>query len=202
MTVTAEKTTGASFSDGQDVAGEYSIDSAHSRLGFSARHAMVTKVRGSFGEFTGEGIFDTEDPSESSVKLTIEVASITTGNEMRDTHLRSNDFLSATEFPQITFASTKVTADESLNLTVVGDLTLRGVTRSIEIPFEFNGAAIDPYGNHRIGFEGRAKVNRSDFGVTWNGALETGGLLVSEEVGLEFDISAIKKVAEVEAGAA
>ena len=125
-------------------------------------------------------------------QLTIQAASIDTRNEQRDGHLRSNDFLALEEYPQITFVSTGVrqTGDTSLELT--GDLTIRGVTNPITVPFEFEGAATDPFGNLRVGFEGSVVINRKDYGVSWNAALEAGGVLVSEKVTLEFEVSAIK----------
>ena len=175
-----------------DLSGSYTIDPAHSRIGFVARHAMVTKVRGSFNEFEGSGVVDGADLTASKVTLTIQAASIDTRNEQRDGHLRSNDFLAMDEFPQITFVSTgfRQTGDTSLDLT--GDLTIKGVTNSVTVPFEFEGAATDPFGNLRVGFEGAVTINRKDYGITWNAALETGGVLVSEKIVLEFEISAIK----------
>jgi polyisoprenoid-binding protein YceI len=172
--------------------GTYTIDPAHSRIGFVARHAMVTKVRGSFNDFTGSAVVDGSDPAKSSATVTIKTASIDTRNEQRDGHLRSNDFLSMDEYPEITFASTGVeqTGDDSFDLT--GDLTIKGVTNSVTIPFTFEGAAKDPFGNLRAGFEGSVVINRKDYGITWNAALETGGVLVSEKITLEFEISAIR----------
>jgi polyisoprenoid-binding protein YceI len=186
-TLDTKKTEEASLS------GTYTIDEAHTRIGFSARHAMITKVRGSFDEFSGEGVLDVENPSASSVEIVIKAASIDTRNATRDEHLRSNDLLNIAEFPELTFKSTKVSGDADLNLTVEGDLTIKGITKTVVITFEYTGAATDPSGNHRIGFEGKSKINRSDYGVSLNVALETGGVLVSEEIGLEFEISAIKK---------
>jgi polyisoprenoid-binding protein YceI len=175
-----------------DLSGTYVLDPAHTRIGFVARHAMVTKVRGQFNEFEGSAIVDGDDFTKSSAQLTIQAASIDTRNEQRDGHLKSNDFLSLEEYPQITFVSTGVrqTGDTSLELT--GDLTIKGVTNSITVPFEFEGAATDPFGNLRVGFEGSVVINRKDYGVSWNAALEAGGVLVSEKVTLEFEISAIK----------
>jgi polyisoprenoid-binding protein YceI len=174
-----------------DLAGSYVIDPVHTRIGFVARHAMVTKVRGSFNEFEGSAVVGTTLDA-SSATLTIQSSSIDTRNEQRDGHLRSNDFLAMEEFPQITFVSTGVrqTADTTLELT--GDLTIKGVTNSVTIPFEFEGAATDPFGNLRIGFEGAVVINRKDYGITWNAALETGGVLVSDKITLEFEVSAIK----------
>jgi len=172
--------------------GTYAIDPSHSLIGFSARHAMVTKVRGSFKEFEGTGRFDPADPENIEIDLTIEASSIDTGNEDRDAHLRSNDFLAMEEYPRISFTSTAVEATGDDSYRVTGDLTMRGVTKPVTVDFEFTGAAVDPYGNQRIGFEGSATINRKDWGINWNAALELGGVLVSEKVGLEFAVSAIK----------
>ena len=176
----------------ESLTGDYTIDAAHSRVGFSARHAMVTKVRGQFNEFEGTALVDGTDLTRSTVQLTIEAASIDTRNEQRDGHLRSNDFLAMEEYPQITFVSTAVETTGPTSFDVTGDLTIKGVTNSVTIPFEFEGAATDPFGNQRVGFEGSVVINRKDYGVTWNAALETGGVLVSEKITLEFEVSAIK----------
>jgi polyisoprenoid-binding protein YceI len=173
------------------VAGTYTIDPAHTRIGFVARHAMVTKVRGSFNEFSGSGVFDPDNPANISVALTIEAASIDTRNADRDAHLRSNDFFAMEQFPQISFTSTSATKTDDRTYDITGDLTIKGVTKPITIAFEFEGAAVDPFGNHRIGFEGSTVVNRKDWGVNWNATLEAGGVLVSENVTLEFEVSAI-----------
>ncbi|HET6877776.1 MAG TPA: YceI family protein [Jatrophihabitans sp.] len=172
--------------------GSYTFDPAHTRIGFVARHAMVTKVRGAFNEFTGQTVIDGDEPSKSSVSLTIDVASIDTRNAQRDEHLRTNDFLDAATYPQITFTSTAITHRGGSEFEVTGDLTIKDVTKPVTIPLEFQGAATDPFGNQRIGFEGSVTINRKDWGVNWNAALETGGVLVSEKVTLEFEISAIK----------
>jgi polyisoprenoid-binding protein YceI len=175
----------------QDIAGDYTIDPSHTRLGFVARHAMVTKVRGQFGEFSGSAHVDTTQPGNSKVELTIKTASVSTGNPDRDGHLKSADFFDAETNPEITFVSTDVTRDGS-EWTITGDLTIKGVTKSVSIPFEETGSAQDPFGNVRVGFEGGVTVNRKDWGLTWNAALETGGVLVSEKIKLEFDVSAIR----------
>jgi polyisoprenoid-binding protein YceI len=172
--------------------GEYTIDGSHSSIGFVARHAMVTKVRGTFDEFTGSFTVDGDEPSKSSAQVTIQAHSIDTRNADRDGHLRSNDFLSMDEYPQITFTSTSITQTGENGFDVTGDLTIKDVTKSITIPFEFEGAAKDPFGNDRVGFEGSVSISRKDYGITWNAALETGGVLVSDKVTLEFEISAIK----------
>lgn len=174
------------------VTGTYKIDPSHSRIGFVARHAMVAKVRGSFNEFEGSGYFDVEDPAKSHLELTIKAASIDTRNPDRDAHLKSNDFFSMDEYPEITFASTKVEPLSANSYRVTGDLTLKGVTKSITFDLEYTGNVVDPWGNTRIGFEGSTTVNRKDWGVNWNVALEAGGVLVSENVTLEFEISAVR----------
>jgi len=175
-----------------ELTGNYTIDVAHTRIGFSARHAMVTKVRGAFNQFEGFAYLDAADPTKSTAKVTIAAKSIDTRNEQRDAHLRSNDFLDLDKYPEITFTSTSVTPNGNDVYTVTGDLTIRGVTKPVSIDFEFTGAAVDPFGNHRVGFEGSTVINRKDWGVSYNAALEAGGLLVSENVTLEFEVSAIK----------
>lgn len=174
------------------VDGTFAIDPAHSRLGFVTRHAMVTKVRGSFQEFSGTASGDGSDPSGVSVSVTADATSFTTGNQDRDQHVLSADFLDAENHPTLTFTSTGASIEGDV-LRLTGDLTIKGVTRSVTIPFEFGGEAVDPFGNDRIGFEGRTRISRKDFGLTWNAALETGGVLVSDEVTLELEISAIKQ---------
>jgi polyisoprenoid-binding protein YceI len=176
----------------QSLTGTYTIDPAHSSIGFTARHAMVTKVRGTFNEFEGTAVLDGDTPASSSARVTIKVHSIDTRNGQRDDHLRSNDFFSMDEFPEITFVSTGARQVDENTFELTGDLTVKGVTKSVTIPFEYQGAAQDPFGNTRVGFEGSTVINRKDFGVNFNAPLETGGVLVSDKVTLEFDISAIK----------
>jgi polyisoprenoid-binding protein YceI len=176
--------------------GTYAIDPAHSRVGFVARHAMVTKVRGSFNEFSGTGYFDAENPANSWAKLTIQAASIDTRNADRDGHLRSNDFFDMEQYPEITFSSTGVEPVDAERYRVTGDLTIKGVTRPVTVDVDYTGSAVDPFGHHRIGFEGRTTVNRKDWGVNWNAALEAGGVLVSEKVTLELEVSAIRSDAD------
>ena len=172
--------------------GTYNVDPAHTRIGFVARHAMVTKVRGAFKEFEGHGYFDADDPTRSTLELTIQGASVDTGNADRDAHLRGNDFLDLETYPEITFHSTAVEQVSGDEYNVTGDLTIKGVTRSVTIPFDVSGPVQDPWGNQRVGLEGRAEINRKDWGVSFNVALEAGGLLVSEKVVLEFDVAAVK----------
>ena len=172
--------------------GTYTLDPTHSRIGFIARHAMVTKVRGSFNEFSGSGSFDAENPANSSLSLIVQAASIDTRNADRDAHLRSNDFFAMDQYPEITFNSTSVEQVDGDRYAVTGDLTIKGVTRPVTVEFELAGSAVDPYGNLRIGLEGTTTINRKDFGVSWNAALEAGGVLVGEKVVLEFEVSAVK----------
>jgi len=172
--------------------GTYTLDAAHSRIGFVARHAMVTKVRGAFNEFEGTAVLDGNDVSASSARIVIEARSIDTRNAQRDEHLRSNDFLAMDEFPQITFVSTSARQTGDAEFEMTGDLTIKGATNSVTIPFTYEGSAQDPFGNTRVGFEGSVTVSRKDYGVSYNAALETGGVLISEKITLEFEISAVK----------
>ena len=194
---TTSTTPAASAANPEPVAltGDYTIDPAHTTLGFTARHAMVTNVKGAFLGFEGTLHLDGSDPSKSTASLDIEMASIDTGSADRDAHLRSADFFDVENHPTMTFRSTAAEALGGDRYRITGDLTIRGTTRPVTIDLEFNGAATDPFGNERVGFEGRGELLRSDFGLTWNAALETGGVLVSDRIRLTFDISAIRKPA-------
>ena len=189
MTTTATVGTPATLNE---LSGSYTVDAAHTRVGFVARHAMVTKVRGAFNEFEGYIVVDGADLAASRAALTIEASSIDTRNADRDGHLRSNDFLGMEEFPQIVFVSTGVKQTGATSLELAGDLTIKGVTSSVTVPFDFEGGATDPFGNQRIGFEGAVSISRKDYGITWNTALETGGVLVSDKIVLELEVSAIR----------
>ena len=175
-----------------DYAGTFVIDPTHSEIGFTARHAMVTKVRGSFTEFSGTASSE-ENLNNAQINVEMDVNSVDTRNADRDGHLKTGDFFEVEKFPKITFSSTEVTAKDDETLAVTGDLTIKDVTKSVTIDFEFNGEAVDPFGNTRVGFEGQTTINRKDFGLNFNAALETGGVLVSEKIALNFDISAIKQ---------
>ena len=177
-----------------ELTGQYTLDPAHTRIGFFARHAMVTKVRGAFNEFEGTAQLDGDDPSKSSVTVTIKADSIDTRNEQRDAHLRSNDFLEMETFPEITFVSTAAQQLDESTFRLTGDLTIKGVTKPVTIDFDYEGAAKDPFGNLRLGFEGSVTISRKDYGMTWNAALETGGVLVGDKIVLEFEVSAVKVV--------
>ena len=171
----------------------WNLDPAHTSAEFSARHMMITTVRGGFKNVTGTLNFDPENPANSSVEATIETAQITpTGLDQRDQHLRSADFLDIENFPTITFKSTKVEPNaDGTHAKVTGDLTIRGVTRPVLLDVEFLGQAKSPFGDTRAGFHAATKINREDFGLTWNMALETGGWLVGKDVTINLDAEAI-----------
>lgn len=173
-------------------AGTFEIDPSHSEVGFTARHAMVTKVRGAFTDFEGT-VTTEENLQDASINVEIDVASIDTRNDDRDGHLKSEDFFNVEKFPKMTFRSTSVEANGDSALTVTGDLTIKDVTKPVTIEFDFTGEAVDPWGQTRLGFEGSTTINRKDFGLSWQTALDNGGVLVSEKINLHFDISAIKK---------
>jgi polyisoprenoid-binding protein YceI len=187
MTTTAPETTPTSLT------GDYDIDAAHSRLGFATKHAMVATVRGQFTSFTGEVHLDEEDVTKSSARVEIDVASVESGNADRDQHLRTGDFFEVETYPKITFVSTRAEQVDDDEFVLHGDLTVKDVTKPVAVTFTKTGTAVDPWGGHRVGFEGRAKINRKDWGLTWNVALETGGILVGDKVTLEFDIALVKR---------
>ena len=174
------------------LSGTYTLDPVHTRIGFVARHAMVTKVRGAFDEISGIAVLDGTDPASSTATLAVKAASINTGNAQRDAHLRSSDFLTTDDYPEITFVSTGAHQVSEIEFELIGDLTIKGVTRSVTVPFSYEGCARDPYGNLRVGFEGAVGIDRRDYGISWNAALETGGVLLGEKVVLELAVSAIK----------
>ncbi|WP_330298755.1 YceI family protein [Streptomyces sp. NBC_00503] len=173
--------------------GDYVIDPAHTSIGFTVRHAMVTNVRGTFSDHEGTLHLDGSDPARSTAVIDVKIASVDTGIADRDGHLRSGDFFDAETFPLMTFRSTSAAQTGGDTYRIDGELTIKDVTRPLSIDLEFNGSATDVYGNERVGFEGSAEILRSDWGLTWNAALETGGVMVSDKVKLTFDISAIKK---------
>lgn len=171
--------------------GTWVIDAAHTSIGFSARHLMVSKVRGSFTAFEGGFTIDASNVSASSANLTIQAASIDTSSADRDVHLTSAEFLDVETFPTLTFVSTSA-ADKGNIVEVSGDLTIHGVTKSVVIPWEFIGVSTDPWGNTKAGFEAELEISRQEFGLVWNVALETGGVLVSDKIKLTLDIQALK----------
>ncbi|MEH0473039.1 YceI family protein [Streptomyces hayashii] len=191
-TASAATTAAAASPELAALTGEYAIDPAHSTIGFTARHAMVTNVKGRFTDFTGSLHLDGADPSRSTASIDVTMESIDTGSADRDGHLKSADFFKTEEFPLMTFRSTSAEALGGDDYRISGELSILGVTKPLTIDLEFNGSAKDPFGNERVGFEGKAEILRSDWGLTWNAALETGGVLISDKIKLNFDISAIK----------
>ncbi|MFE0626741.1 YceI family protein [Streptomyces sp. NPDC058864] len=188
---TAAVTTAPS-ADLAHLTGEYTIDPTHSEVGFAVRHAMVTTVRGQFAEYEGKLQLDGGKPANSSAEVTIKVVSIDTNQAQRDEHLRTGDFFDAATYPEISFRSTSAEQVDDETYRMHGDLTIKETTKPVSIDFTYNGSATDPYGNLRVGFEGSTTVNRGDWGLTYNAALEGGGVLISDKVKLTFDISAIK----------
>lgn len=166
--------------------GTWTVDPSHTEVGFVARHLMVTKVRGRFPQVDGT-VTVAEPFSASSVTATAQIASVTTGNADRDAHLRSGDFFDAENHPQMSFVSTAVTADA-----LEGELTIRGVSRPVRFELSFQGVATDPWGNTKAAFEADATVNRRDWGLEWNAALEGGGVLVSDKVQIVLEIQLVK----------
>ena len=181
-TVTSSKTT------------TYAIDKAHSEATFQVRH-LLTKVRGRFSDFAGTIQFDEADPERSSVNVTVQAASVDTSEHDRDKHLRSADFFDVETFPTLTFTSRAITRKGDRRFDVAGDLTIHGVTRPLILDVAFLGKAKDPWGNERVAFEADATINRKDFGLNWNAALETGGFLVGDEVKISLSVQAIPQAA-------
>jgi len=180
--------------NGPDLSGDWDLDPAHTRIGFSAKHAMVATVRGAFNDLTGTLHVDFDDPDKSYAEISLKVASIDSRNAQRDEHLRSADFFDAEKFPEITFRSNRIEEVAENALVVSGDLTIRDITKPITIPIEFTGVQTDAFGELRAGFEGTRRIDRREYGLEWNMALDQGGWLVSEKITLEFELSAIKRV--------
>jgi polyisoprenoid-binding protein YceI len=171
----------------------WKIDPAHSTAQFVVRHMMITNVRGGFHSVNGTIEYDRENPAASSIDVVIDATTISTGDPARDTHLKSADFLDVEEYPAITFKSRSVAPNGDGELNVTGDLSIHGVTRGVVLRVESPTAeGKDPWGNARIGASGKTKIKRSDFGLNWNAALETGGILVGDEVKIELEVSLIK----------
>lgn len=173
-------------------ASTWNIDAAHSIAEFAVRHMMVSTVKGRFNTLEGTIEGDASDPLSASVQASIDVASVTTSDAQRDAHLRSDDFFNAEKFPKITFASKRVERVDAENYRVVGDLTMRDVTKEVVLDAEFEGQIRDPYGNDRAGFTATTQINRRDFGVNFHAALETGGVLVSDKVKITLHIEAVR----------
>ena len=173
----------------------WQVDGAHSAVNLTVRHMVISKVRGRFTKWNTKLALDTADLSRSTVEVEIEAASIDTGVADRDTHLRSADFLDAEKFPTLRYRSRRVEAPSKDRLRVIGDLTIRDVTREVVLDVEYGGQGKDPWGNQRAGFSATTSINRKDFGLTWNQALETGGLLVADRVDIEIELQAIRQAA-------
>jgi len=173
-------------------AASYQIDPAHTQIHFTVPHLVVFKVRGNFNDFVGTVEADAASNTLSGATATIQVASIDTRNQKRDDHLRSADFFEAAKYPEMTFVSKKVTGSGN-NITVTGDLTIKGITKEVVLQGGFLGATTDPWGNQRAGFEATGKVNRREFGLLWNKALETGGMVVGDEIEIGLEVEAVMK---------
>ncbi|AZT95248.1 YceI family protein [Brevibacterium aurantiacum] len=177
------------------ITGHWDIDPSHSRLGFSTRHAMVSRVRGAFNDVSGSADI-AEDLADSKAEVIIQTASVDTRSADRDTHLRSADFFDVDAYPEIRFVSSAIDEVDEGSYIVTGDLTIRDMTKTVSIPLELIGVESDPFGNLRAGLEGSRRIDRKDWGVTWNTKLDSGGVLVSDKITLEFELSLIKNVAE------
>ncbi|WP_257158694.1 YceI family protein [Corynebacterium cystitidis] len=177
----------------QNLNGIFDLDPAHTSIGFTARHAMVTKVRGKFDEFEGVIVVDETNPENNKAEAIIKAASVNSGNADRDNHVKGDDFFAVDQYPEIKFTSTKFNLDDNGEGTVEGDLTIRDTTKPVTLDVEVFGVEEDPFGNTRAGFEASTKVNRKDFGVDFHAPLNSGGVLVSEQVTLEIEGSAIKR---------
>jgi polyisoprenoid-binding protein YceI len=184
-TVTSRTVNGVEY----PAVGTYAIDTSHTRLGFAVRHMAVSKVRGEFADF--DGTLDlAEDPVDSRISVTIRAASVDTHDENRDNHLRTNDFFDVENHPTWTFTSTAIRPISASEWNVDGDLTIRGVTRQVTLDAVLEGVVQDPYGMHRVGFSARTSIEREDFGVSFNGVMEAGGLVVGKKVDIEIEAEA------------
>ena len=175
---------------------KWNIDSTHSGINFSIRHMVVSKVRGRFAKYSGAVELDEDDLTRSTVKATIDASSVDTGTQQRDDHLRSADFFDVEKFPELRFESQRIEKLSQERYRLVGDLTIRGVTRGIALDVEYGGRAKDPWGNERIGFVARGELDRKAFGLGWNQVLEAGGVLVGDRVEIELEVQAVKAAAE------
>ncbi len=171
----------------------WNIDTVHSNVDFIVRHMMVTNVRGTFDEVSGTIEFDPENPAATTVDVSVNVASVNTGAADRDNHLRSADFFEVEKFPAMTFKSTGVEITSDTTATMTGDLTIRDVTRPVTLQVEYLGTGSSPFGDVRAGFEATGKINREDFGLTWNQALEAGGVLVGQDVKLQLAVQGVRQ---------
>jgi len=173
-------------------AATYTIDSAHSSVGFQIKHLAIAKVNGSFTDFGGTFEFEKGKAAAWSVEATVQMASVDTGNDDRDDHLRNADFFDVEKFPVMTFTSTGVEMESDTEGKLLGDLTMHGVTKAVELDLEFNGAVTDPWGNDKVGFSAYGKINRKDWGLNFNKVLDTGSLMIGETVKISLEIEAAK----------
>ena len=193
MTTTAPQTSTRQFK-GLDIpaAGTFAIDTSHASAAFTVRHLVVAKTKGRFADFSGQITID-EDPLKSSVDVTIQAASINTADEARDNHLRSADFLDVENYPTLTFKSTSVRHKRSSQFEVDGELSIHGVTRPVTLALDYEGTVVDPWGGQRAVFSASTKINREDFGLTYNQVLETGGVLVGKDVTIDLEVEAVRQ---------
>ncbi len=171
----------------------WGLDKAHSSVGFSVRHLVISKTTGKFDDFTGTIVFDGKNFAAASVELTVQMASVDTDDEKRDEHLRSADFFETEKFPTMDFKSKKVTKGEGDAFTITGDLTIKGVTKEVTFDCQFHGVVNDPWGNTKAGFSAMTQINRQDFGVTWSKSLDGGGLVVGDDVDVMIEVEAVKE---------
>lgn len=181
-----------------ELTGTWEIDPTHTTIGFAVKHAVVATTRGQFTSYKGGATLDAANPELSTAWLEIDADSVTTGNEMRDNHLKSNDFFGTEEHPTVTFTSTSAKLDGA-DLVLTGDLSIAGTTHPVEITWEFGGIAADPWGTTKAGFEGSATISRKDWNINWNAGLEAGGVLVADKVKLVLEIEANKVPVNAEA---
>lgn len=171
---------------------KWSLDAAHSQLQFKAKHLVISTVTGLFKNYTVDVTTDGDDFSNAEVKVTVDTASIDTGNDQRDAHLRSDDFFNAEKYPQMTFESTNIKKADGENFILSGNLTIRDITKPVDLKVTFGGVAVDPYGNTKAGFEVQGEVNRKDFGLKWNAVTEAGGMVVGDTIKIVGDIQIAK----------
>lgn len=171
----------------------WQIDSAHSEINFTVRHMMISRVRGQFERFSGTVDFNPDAPANSAVDVTVDINSINTREEQRDDHLRSPDFLDAENYPEMTFKSTRIEADSDTKGKLYGNLTIRGITKEVVLDVEYAGQAKSPWGTISAGFSANTRINRKDWGLTWNQALETGGVLVGEEIKIDIELELVQQ---------
>lgn len=173
----------------------WTVDATHAEVGFAVRHLMISTVRGRFGAVIGTVVVDEANPADSKVDISIDISSIDTRQEQRDAHLRSADFFDVERFPTMHFVGKQIDGDVTGDFTVTGDLTIRDVTREITLDVTAEGRGLDPWGGERAGFSAKGKINRGDFGLTWNQALEAGGVVVGDEVKITIDLELIRQAA-------